>query len=399
MDGGIRTAETDSPSTSPRLRVGFLSHEFGHNVVSHLMAGIYGRFNRQRFEIVALDYSQNDNSELRSRVLCDSDRCVELFGLTPGEAARRISAEQVDILFDINSYMSGGRPEIAARRPAPIQISYMYPASMGADWIDYFITDRFATPPGHEQFFTEKLVYLPDVYLPTNCDQPISEQGPSRVACGMPDEGFVFCSFNNPDKIEPELFDVWMRILKRVPVSVLWQRCDNSIIEERLHAEAKARGIAPERLIYARQLPSTADHLARHRHADLFLDTYTHGGHGTAVDALWAGLPLLACPGEVFTSRVSASLLTAAGVPELIASDLHEYEERAVRLAEQPNELNAMREKLLANRRKCTLFDTSRYVRNLERALLEMWRIHRAGESPRSIDVSVIVADEKQSDG
>ena len=227
---------------SERLRLGFLSHEFGHTVVSHLMAGLYRRFDRQRFEIMAFDYSRNDVSQLRRRVLGDCDRCVEVSGMAPQVAAERIAAERVHILIDINSYMPGGRPEIAAHRVAPIQVSYMYPASMGADWIDYFLTDRFVTPPGHERFFTEKLAYLPDAYLPTNCDQPISDQCPGRTACGLPEEGFVFCSFNNADKIEPELFDVWMRILSRVPGSVLWQRCDETIVEDNLRNEARQAG-------------------------------------------------------------------------------------------------------------------------------------------------------------
>ena len=161
------------------------------------------------------------------------------------------------------------------------------------------MTDHVVTPPGDERFFTERLVYLPTPYLPTNCDQPISENCPGRGAFQLPEDGFVFCSFNNADKIEPELFDVWMRILQKVPASVLWQRCDEEVVQRNLRGEARARGVDPERVIFARRLPSTADHLARHRHADLFLDTFTHGGHGTAVDALWAGVPLLACPTNV----------------------------------------------------------------------------------------------------
>lgn len=375
-------------SSSGKLRVGFLSHEFRHCVVSHLMGGVFGRFDRKRFEIVGFDYSPDDGSELRRRVASDCDQFISLVGLTPHAAAKRIAAERPQIMVDINSYMPGGKPEIAAHRPAPIQVSYMYPATMGAPWIDYFLTDRYVTPPGKEQYFTEKLVYLSDAYLPTNCDQPIADHCPSRSECGLPEEGFVFCSFNNADKIEPELFDVWMRILHAVPDSVLWQRSDEAITQQNLRNEAHSRGIDPNRLVFAPPLPKSADHLARHRHADLFLDTLTHGGHGTAVDALWAGLPLLACPGETFTSRVSSSLLNALGLTELIADDLETYEQRAVELAKQPDELAKLRDKLANARESSTLFDTTRLVRHLESAFLAMWHRHETGRPPERIIIS-----------
>jgi len=370
------------------LRIGFLSHEFRHCVVSHLMAGLFRRFDRKRFEVVAFDYSPDDASQLRRQIADDCDQFISVSGMTPHAAAKRIADEKIHILFDINSYMPGGRPEIAAHRPAPVQVSYMYPATMGAPWMDYFLTDHYVTPPGHEHFFTEKLVYLPDAYLPTNSDQPIAEHCPSRTECGLPEEGFIFCSFNNADKIEPDLFDVWMRILHAVPESVLWQRSDDPIVQQNLQKGAQSRGIDPNRLVFAPPLPDTADHLARHRHADLFLDTLTHGGHGTAVDALCAGVPLLACPGETFTSRVSASLLTAAGLTELIAGDLTSYQQLAVKLAQQPDQLEKLGEKLRTAREGSSLFDTTRLVRNLESALLAMWQRYEAGRPPKEIMVA-----------
>jgi protein O-GlcNAc transferase len=263
----------------------------------------------------------------------------------------------------------------------------MYPASMGADWIDYFITDSFVTPSGHERFFTEKLVYLPAPYLPTNCDQPISDDCPSRAECGLPEEGFVYCSFNNADKIKPDLFDVWMRILRRVPGSVLWQRSDSPTVQKNLREEASKRGIDAERLVFAGQLSNTAEHLARHCQADLFLDTLTHGGHGTAVDALWAGVPVLACPREVFTSRVAGSLLTVAGLTELIVEDLNEYERRAIELAQRHDLLQNLRCQLAEVRARNRLFDTTRLARSLETAFEEMWQRHQLGQSPAAIVV------------
>ncbi|MCA9169402.1 MAG: tetratricopeptide repeat protein, partial [Planctomycetales bacterium] len=277
---------------SNKLCIGFLSHEFRHSVVSHLMAALFKRFDREKFRILAFDYSSDDGSTLRRRIAKGCDQFVAIRGMPPRMAADRIAAEAVHILVDINSYMVGGNPEIAAYRPAPVQVSYMYPATMGAAWIDYFITDRFVTPAGDEQHFTERLVYLPDAYLPTDCDQPIADQVPSRSECGLGASGFVYCSFNNADKLEPELFDTWMRILHAVPDSVLWQRCDEPDVQENLKTESAARGVDPDRLVFAPPVLDTSEHLARHRHADLFLDTVLHCGHGTAVDALWAGVPV-----------------------------------------------------------------------------------------------------------
>jgi len=375
-------------STEP-LRIGFLSHEFRHCVVSHLMAGMFSRFDHKRFKILGFDYGPDDASALRRQIAGDCDLFVSVSNMNPYEAAKRIVDERIHILIDINSYMPGGRPEIAAHRPAPVQISYMYPATMGAQWIDYFLTDLYVTPspPEHERFFTEKLVYLPDAYLPTNCDQPIADHCPSRQQCGLPQEGFVFCSFNNADKIEPELFDVWMRILHAVPTSVLWQRSDEPIVQQNLRKEAQARDIDPDRLVFASPLPNTADHLARHRHADLFLDTLTHGGHGTTADALWAGVPVLTCPGETFTSRVSGSLLNTAGLTELIAGNLAEYEQRAIKLAQKPDQLQHLREKLATAREASALFDTTRLVRNLETAFEKMWKRYEGRQGPETIVV------------
>lgn len=395
--GDVQKATTVSPAStvvtsagrdSGRvLRIGFLSHEFRHCVVSHLMVGLFRRFDRQQFEIIGFDYSPDDASQLRHQVAADCDQFISISDSTPYDAAERIAEQQIHILFDINSYMPGGRPEIAAHRPAPVQVSYMYPASMGAPWIDYFLTDRYVTPPGHEQCFTEKLVYLPDAYLPTNCDQPIANHGPSRTECGLPEQEFVFCSFNSADKIEPELFDVWMRILHATPGSVLWQRSDESIVQENLRNEARARGIDPDRLIFAPPIADTAVHLARHRHADLFLDTHTHGGHGTTVDALWAEVPVITCPGDAFTSRVSASLLSTVGLTELIAGDLTQYEQRALQLAHHPDQLRHVRQKLQTARETSPLFNTTRLVRNLETALLAMWKCHKSEQVPATFKV------------
>ncbi len=383
----ITDAATGTLRLHDRIRIGILSHEFGYNVVGHLTEGIYRRFDRKRFEILALDYSKDDGSAMRRRILGDCDRVVELLGLAPVECAKRIRKESVHILLDFNSYMPGGLPQIAALRPAPIQVAHMYPATTGADHIDYYLTDRIATPEGHDRFFTEQLAYLPNAYLPTNGDQPIGDQTPSRSECGLPKDGFVYCSFNNSDKIEPRIYDVWMRILKRVSKSVLWQREDEAAAQDNLRREADARGVDPNRLIFAPKISSTEQHLARHRCADLFLDTLTHGGHGTAADALWAGLPLITCPQDTFTSRVAASLVAAAGLGELIVDSIEDYENLAVELAETADKLQAVRERLERDRKTCALFDTDRYVCNLQRAFLAMWQVHASGRSASTFSV------------
>ncbi|MDH3469020.1 MAG: tetratricopeptide repeat protein, partial [Gammaproteobacteria bacterium] len=380
------------------LRIGFLSHEFCNHVVSHLMCGLFSRFDRQRFIIYAFDYSKADKSALRLRVIDGVDEFISVVGLSPQQAAERIAEEDIHILLDINSYMSSGRPEICAWRPAPIQVSYMYPASTGADWIDYFLADRIVCPDGHETFFSEALVYLPDAYLPTDHDQPVSEFVPERSAIGLPEDCFVFCSFNSCDKIEPDLFDVWMRILRRVPDSVLWQKDGGQAAQTNLRNEARARGVDPGRILFAGRVSNTADYLSRLRCADLFLDTKTHGAHGTAVDALWAGLPFLTCAGETFTSRVGASLVNAAGVPELAVDDFVEYENTAVELATNRAKLRRIRDHLDKHRQRCALFDTGRLVAHLERSFVAMWDRYAAGDSAAPLSIEPIPTPDRKQD-
>ncbi len=374
--------------SADRLRIGFLSHEFRYHVVSHLMGGLFKRFDRTKFQVFAFDYSQDDGSAMRKRTMEDADQFITVAAGTDRQRAERIAEHGIHILLDINSYMPGGRPEIAAHRPAPIQVVHMYPATTGAPHIDYFITDPIVSPPGHEQFFTEELIYLDCCYLPTDSDQPIDPVTPTRAECGLPDDAFVFCSFNKSDKIEPHLFDLWMRILSRVPGSVLWLRNDGSTAADNLRHEATNRGLDADRLVFAREVPGLPQHLARQHNADLFLDTLTHGAHGTAVDALWAGLPLLTLAGETFTSRVAASLLTDAGFPELIVDGLEEYEQLAVELANAPERLRTIRRRLEELRERGELFCTDRYTRNLERGLLAAWERFQNGQPPGPIRVT-----------
>ena len=367
-----------------RLRLGYLSCDFRNNAVGHLTHGLFGLHDRRRFEVLAFSYGPDDGSVYRRRAMADADRFLDIAAVSHAESARRIHDAGVDILVDLVGGAGNGRLEICALRPAPIQVHFLgYPATTGADFIDYLIADAVVAPEGMDRFFEERLVRLPGSYQVNDHQQAVAETLPTREACGLPPEGFVFACFNANYKIEPRIFDVWMRILTRVPGSVLWLLETSPASEANLRREAASRSVEASRLVFAK-LIGKPEHLARHALAGLFLDTPLCNAHTTASDALWAGLPVLTCPGEGFASRVAASLLMAVGLPGLIAPDLAAYEERAVELALEPQDRRQVREALAANRWTMSLFDTPRFVLGLERAYSKMWELHRAGEAPRS---------------
>ena len=288
---------------------------------------------------------------------------------------------EIDVAIDLKGHTGGARPGILAHRPCPVQVNYLgYPGSMGAEHVDYLIADRTGIPPQHRQFYSEQIVYLPDTYQPNDSARPIAPDHVTRRDAGLPERAFVFCCFNGSQKILPSTFDSWMRILSRSE-SVLWLLEDNEGATANLRRETQARGIAAERLIFAQH--ERADrHLARLRLADLVVDTLPYGAHTTASDALWAGVPVLTCIGSSFAGRVAASLLTAAGLPELITQSADEYETMAQNFAASPALVSKIREKLARNRESCALFDTVRMTRNLEAAYVKMWQCHQRGESP-----------------
>jgi len=288
---------------------------------------------------------------------------------------------------DLKGYTTDARPGIFACRAAPVQVSYLgYPGTVGADYIDYLIADRVLVPEGMEHHYQEKLVFLPGSYQVNDAKREIAGTLYSRTEAGLPETGVVFCSFNNSYKITPAMFDVWMRILDRTPESCLWLLADNDTARANLLREAAARGIDPGRLVFAPRLP-LPEHLARMRLADLFLDTFPCNAHTTASDALWAGVPLLTLAGEAFAARVAASLLTAVGLPELVAGSPDVYEDMAVALAAQPERLVALREALAANRARATLFDTHHHVRKLEAAFLTLHERSAGGLPPETVEV------------
>jgi predicted O-linked N-acetylglucosamine transferase (SPINDLY family) len=257
---------------------------------------------------------------------------------------------------------------------------------MGAPFIDYVLVDRFVVPEGQQVNFDEKLVYLPHCYQVNDSRRSISERVPSRADCGLPEQGFVFCCFNNNYKISPPVFSLWMDLLQAVPGSVLWLLADNIWAAENLRREAGLRGVGPSRLVFAGRT-GLADHLARHRAADLFIDTFPYNAHTTASDALWAGLPVLTCAGTSFPARVAGSLLHAIGLPELVASNREEYKAKALTFALWPKELRAVRTKLARNRLTTPLFDTAQFCRNIESAFIHMWTLDQQNEGPCSFAV------------
>jgi predicted O-linked N-acetylglucosamine transferase (SPINDLY family) len=320
---------------------------------------------------------------LRSRIRQACDSFIDLHQMSNLDAARRIQADKIDILIDLTGPAVGSRAEILALRPAPIQVSFIgWPGTIGADFIDYVIADPFLVPTDQQPFYSEKIVHLPDCYQPSDPHRPVPDTLFSRAECGLPDEGFVFCSFNNPNKITPDMFDLWMRLLLRIDNSVLWLYCKSKQTIENLNRRRQAHGVAADRLVFASVAPYDV-YLGRLRRADLFLDSFPYNAGATCNDALWVGLPVLTCAGKTYVSRMAGSLLTAARLPELITHSLAEYEAQAVRLATEPGFLRDLQHRLIESRNTTPLFDMARFARNLERAYRQIQAIRIAGEPPR----------------
>ncbi len=374
-------------SPKPRITIGYLSSDFKNHPVAHLMLSLFGLHDRKDFTVFTFSYGRNDESGYRERIKNDSDEFFDLQATDHLEAAGRIFESGVDILVDLNGHTRNNRLEICALRPAPVQAAYLgFPGTTGADFLDYIITDRIVTPEDQSPYYSEQLVYLPHCYQINDHKQKISDVPFTRSDFGLPENGFVFCSFNNNYKIEQVMFGVWMNLLKKAPDSVLWLFKSNDMAERNLMSEAQARGVDVDRLIFAEKMPKD-QYLARCRLADLALDTRICGGHTTTSDALWAEVPVVTMLGAHFASRVSASLLNAVGLPELITHDLEDYEALAFRLSQNPDELDDLKAKLAHNRLSEPLFDTPRFVGNLESAYRRMWDNYLSGEPPSRIDV------------
>jgi protein O-GlcNAc transferase len=370
-----------------RIRLGYLSGDFHQHATAQLMAELFECHDRDRFEVFAYSYGPDDHSPMRARLAAAFDRLVDIGALSHRKAADLIHADQVDILVDLKGYTHHAQPAISAYRPAPVQVSYLgYPATMGAAFIDYIIVDPFVVPSSQQPFFAERLVHLPRSYQANDRRREVANARTSRQDFGLPAEGLVLCSFNNSYKISPVFFDIWMRLLRAVPGSVLWLLEANPQVPGNLRFEAEKRGVDSGRLIFAPVIPP-AEHLGRHRHADLFLDTLPCNAHTTASDALWAGLPVVTCCGDTFAGRVAGSLLTAIDMPELVTKSLEEYEQVALALARSPQRLSALRQKLQDNRDAGALFDLPELTGNIEAAYARMWQTWLAGQTPAAFSI------------
>ena len=364
-----------------KIRIGYFSADLRNHAVAMLAAELFELHDRSRFELTAFALGPDTRDELRSRVEGAFERFLPVDHLSDREVAALAREHQIDIAIDLGGYTRDSRSGIFALRAAPIQVSYLgYLGTMGAPFIDYLLADPVLIPPESRAHYSEKIAYLPS-YQVNDSKRPLPQRTFSRAELGLPPEGFVFCCFNNTYKITPDTFESWMRILAAVPHSLLWLLGSSEPAERTLRREAELRGIDPKRLCFGRPLPF-ADYLARYRTADLFLDTLPYNAGTTASDALWVGLPVLTLPGQGLQARMAASLLTAVGLPELIATDRQHYERLAVALATDPVRLAALKRSLEDNRHRCTLFNTTAFTRSLESLLQQMYDRHLAGLPP-----------------
>jgi protein O-GlcNAc transferase len=376
-----------------RLKIGYVSSDFGNHPLAHLMQSVFRMHDRTKYEIYCYSLSANDKSEWRRKIEADAEHFVDLSEMLNGDAARQVHNDGINILINLNGYTKGARNEIFALQPAPIQASYMgFCGTLAADYIQYMIADPIVIPKEFRDGYTESICYMPDCYFVNDHKQSARDtldvnRCPTRAAYNIPEEKFVFATFNQTYKISPEIFDVWMKILNRVPNSILWLLRFPEISERNLIAEAKERGIKPNRLHFTDVAPKE-EHLKRGFLADLFLDTAECNAHTTGCDSLWSGTPMITLCGKKMASRVGASLLSAAELPELITHTTEEYEELAVTLALDMDKLYDLRKQLMKKRESCPLFDTQRWVNNVEKGYDMIWEKHESGEAPGDVVVS-----------
>lgn len=383
-------ASITRPSMRPardKIRLAYLSADFHDHATAYLIAELFEQHDRDRFEVHGVSFGPADDSPMRRRIESAFAGFHDVREQSSQSIAQTVADLGIDIAVDLKGYTQEAKTGVFVHRPAPIQVQYLgYPGTMGADFIDYIIADPIVIPEAERIHYKEKIAYLPHSYQVNDRRRPLPASGPSRRDCGLPEVGFVFASFNANYKITPEVFSVWMRLLQKVEGSVLWLFESNSWATQNLRAEAAARGVDPERLVFGQRQPLD-QHLARVRNADLFLDTLPYNAHTTASDALWVGLPVVTVAGRSFAARVAASLLTAVGLPELITTSLAQYETLALALARSPQRLAELGRKLENNRGTAPLFDTPAFARHLEAAYVTMWQRHLEGKAPETFQV------------
>lgn len=375
---------------SGRIRVGYVSPDFREHLNAYLTFPIFRLHDREKFEIFCYSIHEGDGSQIRQRIESTAEHFRDAAHLSDREVAGLINVDGVSILVDLGGYTAFSRPGIFAYLPAPIQVNYLgFPGTMGAEYVQYRMTDPIASPEENASYWDEKLVFLPDSFYIYDNSEELADSAVERADYGIPDQAIVYCCLHNYYKIDPEIFDVWMRLLKRVPESVLWLQGWNPIAIANLQREAESRGVSSDRLKFA-PFESRERYRARFRLADLFLDTLVFNAMTTACDALWSGLPIVTCPGQNFASRVASSLLAAIGLQEGIAYDLKDYEDKAFELATNRDKLEALKAKLRDNRDAMPLFDTEGQVRHLEAAYEVMLERYLSGKCPASFRVAPI---------
>ncbi len=378
---------TFQPRQHKRLKIAYSSGDFRSHPVGQLTRSLYGLHDRDNFEVYALSYKREDDNEYQQSIKNDCDHFIDVSEQAYTETAQFIYDEEIDIYIDMMGYTTLNRFEISLLKPAPIQVNYLgFPATVGHTCLDYILVDDIIVPEDQQAYFSEKLVHLPNCYMMTDDQQAISNKSMQRADYGLPEGAFVFACFSDRRKIEPEVFSAWMQILARVPKSVLWLKNYGDLCRQNLYAAASEQGIDPQRLLFIGSIDK-AEHLATHNLVDLYLDTMVMNGHTTVCDSLWAGLPVLTCQGDTFARRVASSLLTHVGLEELITTNQADYIALAVELAQNPEKLAAIRQRLQVNKHSMPLYNTQMAVKHLEQAYQTMWDIYSRGESPRAFRV------------
>jgi predicted O-linked N-acetylglucosamine transferase (SPINDLY family) len=370
-----------------RLKIGYFSADFHNHATMYLMAQVFATHNHEHFEVYAFSYGPDKRDEMRHKLIANVDKFYDVRNMSDAEIIELAKTTNLDIAVDLKGYTKDHRLSLFSSRLAPVQISYLgYPGTLGADFIDYIVADQTLIPEDKRRYYTEQIIYLPYTYQPTDNKRRISSKIVTRQDVGLPSDAFVFCCFNQNYKISPKEFDIWMRLLSKVEGSVLWLLRSNKWTENNLKQQAEALGINSKRLVFADRIPQ-AEHIARQKLADLFLDTFNVNAHTTTSDALWAGLPVVTKMGQGFAARVAGSLLNAIGLPELVTTTKQDYEELILELATNPTRLAKVKEKLATNRLNQPLFNTELYTSHLESGYQQAYQNYFDGNPPQTITV------------
>ena len=376
-----------SKKLNKKIRIGYYSGDFRNHATSFLMANLFELHDKSKFELIGFSFGPEKKDEMYNRLSAAFDQFIDIKLKSNDEIVKLSRELKIDIAIDLMTFTQYHRFEIFTKRCAPIQINYLvYPGTSGANCIDYIIADKTLIPEKNQKYYSEKIIYLPDTYQVNDSKKKISDKVFTRNELNLPKDSFVFCCFNHSSKINPEIFNIWMNLLKNINNSVLWVLPQNKIAIKNLQKEATTRNVNPDRIKFAQHM-KMSEHLARHKAADLFVDTFPYNAHTTASDALWAGLPVLTLMGESFASRVAGSLLNAIDLPELITHTKKEYEDKAIEFANNKSLLNEIRNKLNKNRLTKPLFNTKLFTKNLEKAYLMIYEKYIDSKKPENLEI------------